>query len=160
MQFSSSAVALTLLRGTSTDDAAAANMATVKTSTDTKSASSAATDDVSESSGVTYALSADEKEQLRANDELFKMVKALGETYNDARQKLVEGSVSPFDREIVRVETTFQVMQQDSRMEFEGAFAANFVDTGIGATQAQRDANFPSRSDAMAYAYHFTTALA
>lgn len=164
MQLSSSAVALTLLRGTSTDDAAvAAKTATAKTSADTRSATSAVTDDVSDSSGVTYALSADEKEQLRANDDLFKMVQALAAPFNEARQKLLAGSVSPFDTEVVRAsmaETTFRVMQQDSRMEFEGAFAAKFVDTGMGATQPQRDADFPSRSDAMAYAYHFATALA
>lgn len=71
---------------------------------------------------------------------------------------------APFDPAIVKAsaaETTLaRWPEKDPRMEFEGAFMPKFVDTGMGANQIQRDADFSSRSDAMAYAYHFATALA
>ncbi len=91
------------------------------------------------------------------DDDTMAFCKASREAY----QAIRDGSKSPFDSEIadlVGSRRLWQSQNTDARIQFEGDFVAS---EGVAAgTQApQRDADFPSRRDAMANAYHFASAL-
>lgn len=160
MYLSSNDVALSLL---SSRNASTANAFPGKTTVAMPKATSAEAKATEDSGDTVSLLTAKDREEIRASEEMMKMWKPKIDSAMDAQAKLMDGSVSPFDPAIVKAsaaETTFRWSEKDPRMEFEGAFMPKFVDTGMGANQIQRDADFSSRSDAMAYAYHFATALA
>lgn len=80
----------------------------------------------------------------------------------DSLKGLSEGSKSPFDAEINAAfgeEKLFRQHNSKSALKYEGSYSAEIVSTQRQ-TAPQRDANFLSRQDAMAYAYHFGISLA
>lgn len=77
--------------------------------------------------------------------------------------QLRHGTASPFDANIIDLRGADHIWTQDNsdpRLEFEGMFVPATSSPTMGQTAPQRDADFPARSDAMALAYHFGTALA
>ncbi|MFT4014361.1 MAG: hypothetical protein QM682_13355 [Paracoccus sp. (in: a-proteobacteria)] len=113
--------------------------------------------DSTDTSGTTYSAAS------AAEDAKWAMTHEKVRRAVEAQKKLANGSVSPFDTEVGQTagvgEARFRLFEKDPRMEFEGSFFPTFVETPMGATQPQRDGDFLSRGDAMAYAYHFATAL-
>ncbi|MFG6084231.1 hypothetical protein ACEUZ9_000480 [Paracoccus litorisediminis] len=94
------------------------------------------------------------------DDPEFRMILALGDRRSEAMSELLSGEVGLFDAEIVQTmggKVHFQ-QRSDTWLEFEGSFVPAY-EAAMGMTAPQRDANFPARSDAMAYAYHFGKAL-
>lgn len=87
----------------------------------------------------------------------FMMTLALASRMVEASVKGRNGDISPFDTGATG--RGLPQPGQDPRMEFEGVFPPS-VSVAMGSTAPQRDANFPSRSDGMAYAYRFGTKLA
>lgn len=86
---------------------------------------------------------------------------AFSNATREAYLAIRDGSKSPFDSEIadlVGSRRLWQNQNTDARMQFEGDFVAS-QGVGAGAQAPQRDADFLSRRDAMANAYHFATAL-
>ncbi len=79
-----------------------------------------------------------------------------------AHESLRNGAASPFDPEVDKLlggQIFFHQNIKDPRMEFEGNFGSS-LPAAMGTTAPQRDAEFSSRGDAMAYAFHFGSELA
>ncbi|WP_157767306.1 hypothetical protein [Paracoccus yeei] len=80
----------------------------------------------------------------------------------EVHEGLLNGSISPFDpkaSEATGHEKVMNPAKTDSRMVFEGNFISAGDSVPHGTTAPQSDANFLSRRDAMANAYHYATDL-
>lgn len=79
----------------------------------------------------------------------------------EASEKGRNGEVSPFDGAAAKAAAgrTWQRLESDPRMDYEGVFPAS-ASVAMGTTAPRRDADFPARRDAMAYAYSFGSRLA
>lgn len=92
----------------------------------------------------------------------FMMTLRLASRMVEAATKGRNGEVSPFEGRNAASATdsrNWQRPESDPRLEFEGVFPPS-ASVAMGTTAPQRDANFPARSDAMAYAYSFGSRLA
>lgn len=150
MQVTSGTVALALLKGQTSVDLAA------KSSIPTKTIPPVSAPVVGNASTLEFGDS-----NAAAFFESSKMLESLTIRTREMLSGLSNGSVSPFDPEFSKTWKTEEVFHQnksDLRLQFEGRFAAEIISTN-GQTAPQRDANFPSRRDAMANAYHFATEL-
>lgn len=109
--------------------------------------------------GITYAPDSSWSSHDRASFERALEIAAEMEQYKDDGAKLLDGSMSAFDPTTLAAKA-WSRLNTDLRMEFEGAFPpTESARMGSSAKTTRQDADFLSRSDAMAQAYHFASAI-
>lgn len=158
MQLSSASIALTILNSGNSPSALVGQGVVAADASSVHQLSRAAAPEVAaELSGSDKYVPA----EVVADMERFEEIQARFGQLGEFNYALMEGSKSPFDAEIIEytgARRAWVTSNSDSRLAFPGVFISS---PGVAAgTQApQRDADFPSRRDAMANAYHFASAL-